>query len=357
MLLRNEGTDLMRNMEIARFTNADGSFTDITLNAVNINSPATGAPAIADTSPGNPSIAPTQTLTLTASIGTIADANGIASALAFQWQTFNGTTWANVPAGGGSNTASYTPQDIITEGILNQPLRAQVSFTDSLGNPEVVFSAPTDPLGNFNNLVAGAGPTNGTAGADIFNPLTIVVDLSGNNLINGLAGDDVINGGAGNDTLNGGDGADVLNGGLGTDVLNGGNGNDTMLGGGGVDTLTGGAGVDTMTGNGGADTFFFLATSDSGVGAGARDIITDFVSGSDVINLAGIDANINVAGDQAFTVTAGGGAGAFTNVAGQIRAGLVGANVIIEGDVNGDGLADFQIQLGNVALVPADFVF
>jgi hypothetical protein len=81
-LLRNEGSDLLRNMEIARFTNADGSFTDITLNGVSVQVPATGAPAIADTSPGNPTIAPTQTLTLTASLGTIADANGV-GALSF----------------------------------------------------------------------------------------------------------------------------------------------------------------------------------------------------------------------------------------------------------------------------------
>ena len=194
---------------------------------------------------------------------------------------------------------------------------------------------------------------------DIFSPLTVAIlgDISGNNLINGLAGDDNLSGGLGTDTLNGGDGADTLNGGAGVDILNGGNGNDIMLGGGGVDTLTGGAGVDTMSGNGGSDIFIFGDITDgtilhTGVGA-ARDIITDFTTGADDINLAFIDANSLVAGNQAFTLTAGGGAGAFTG-AGQLRGFIepVTLHLILEGDINGDGVADFQIQLNN----PANFI-
>jgi serralysin len=91
----------------------------------------------------------------------------------------------------------------------------------------------------------------------------------------------------------------------------------------------------------------FLATADS-PGAG-RDTISDFVRGQDRIRLSGIDAKSGVLLDQAFTFI---GAAVFTNVAGQLnfRAG------IISGDVNGDGVADFQINLiGATALAAADF--
>ncbi|WP_221939022.1 hypothetical protein, partial [Mycobacterium sp. KBS0706] len=68
-----------------------------------------------------------------------------------------------------------------------------------------------------------------------------------------------------------------------------------------------------------------------------------------------IDANTGVAGDQAFTFI---GAGLFTGVAGQLRAANTSPGVTtIAGDVNGDGVSDFHIQLtGNLALVAADFV-
>jgi Ca2+-binding RTX toxin-like protein len=341
-LLRDEGTDRLRNIEIARFSNDNGTFTDITLNGVIANQLPTGAPVINDTTP-------TQGQILTAATAGITDGNGL-GAFSFQWQSsLNGGPFAPIA---GATTANFL---VAAEALVGQQLRVVVSYTDGAGNLETVTSASTDVVGDlFVNLGTGIGPFTGTAGQDNMSGNAI---LNVNETLNGLAGNDTLNGNGGNDTLNGGDGIDTMSGGAGNDVLNGGNGNDIMNGNGGVDQLTGGAGVDTMTGAGGADTFFFLATSDSGVGVGARDIITDFVSGSDRIDLSAIDANVNVAGNQAFTPTAGGGGGAFTNVAGQIRAGLVGANVIIEGDVDGNGTADFQIQLGNVALVPADFVF
>jgi serralysin len=48
---------------------------------------------------------------------------------------------------------------------------------------------------------------------------------------------------------------------------------------------------------------------------------------------------------------------AFSSVAGELRYSLAGTDTIIEGDVNGDGLADFQIQLtGNHSFIAADFI-
>jgi Ca2+-binding RTX toxin-like protein len=136
--------------------------------------------------------------------------------------------------------------------------------------------------------------------------------------------------------------------------LVGNNATNTLSGGIGNDVLTGGAAADTLTGGVGADRFLLTALADSGVGAGLRDIITDFVSGTDKISFAGMDANTGVALDQAFTMI---NTAAFGNVAGQLRYFTEGANTIMEGDVNGDGVADFQLQLtGNHSFVAADLL-
>ena len=95
------------------------------------------------------------------------------------------------------------------------------------------------------------------------------------------------------------------------------------------------------------------ALGDSGVGA-LRDIITDFVSGTDRIDFSGIDANTGVAGNQAFTML---GTAAFFGVAGQLRYDVVGADTVMQGDVNGDGVADFELQLTGIhSFVPADLL-
>ena len=62
----------------------------------------------------------------------------------------------------------------------------------------------------------------------------------------------------------------------------------------------------------------------------------------DVIDLTVIDANTVVAADQAFVFI---GAGAFTNVAGQLRYSTVDG--LLRGDTNGDGIADFSLDLSS----------
>jgi serralysin len=50
------------------------------------------------------------------------------------------------------------------------------------------------------------------------------------------------------------------------------------------------------------------------------------------------------------------GTNAFSNVAGELRQAASGANTLIEGDVNGDGAADFSILLkGTYSLGSGDF--
>ena len=102
--------------------------------------------------------------------------------------------------------------------------------------------------------------------------------ITGNSEPNIFYGDEKLDSGQdGNDTLNGGGGSDQLYGGRGDDVLVGGDGDDVLVGGRGADTLTGGAG---------ADRFDFLSPVEST--AAAPDVITDFQSGVDVINVTAL---------------------------------------------------------------------
>jgi Ca2+-binding RTX toxin-like protein len=150
----------------------------------------------------------------------------------------------------------------------------------------------------------------------------------------------------------GGSGADLLEGAGGDDELRGGMGGDTLEGGDGDDLLVGGSGVDILNGGAGADTFRF-ASYESGTGA-AADLIEDFASGEDVIDLAQIDANFLAAGDQAFTFI---GAAAFSSTAGELRYRTDGTDTWLEGDTDGDGLANFEIVLAGAPLpVAGDFV-
>ena len=131
-------------------------------------------------------------------------------------------------------------------------------------------------------------------------------------------------------TLTGNAGNNRLSGGGGDDVLQGREGNDTLIGGAGADRLSGGAGADIFDFNSAAET-----TVD------AYDWILD-LQAADRIDLSGIDANANVAGDQAFTLVS-----AFTGTAGQIRLAYSSASgdTWVQGDVNGDSVADFRIRL------------
>ncbi|WP_149141228.1 calcium-binding protein [Gemmobacter caeruleus] len=185
-------------------------------------------------------------------------------------------------------------------------------------------------LGDGNDVLRGA---NGNVQGNIYGG-------NGNDLITSGLGDDVLFGGNGDDLLRGGAGDDVIYDGDGADVLRGGDGDDTLVAGTGKDLLLGGSG---------ADDFLFQTTAGAGVGSG-RDLIRDFRPGDDTIVLNKIDANTALAGDQGFTFIQG---GAFTRVAGQLRY----SGGTLAGDINGDGAADFQIQIfGAPALTERDIV-
>jgi serralysin len=152
--------------------------------------------------------------------------------------------------------------------------------------------------------------------------------------------------------IHGGDGDDLLDGRGGADLLHGGGGSDRLKGGDGDDTLEGRAGRDVLTGGAGDDTFVF-GVSDIVTGS-ARDRITDFAAGSDVIDLAAIDADTSTAADDGFAFI---GTAAFSRHAGELRQVALHGNTVVEGDITGDGRADFQVLLvGTHTLNAGDFV-
>lgn len=141
------------------------------------------------------------------------------------------------------------------------------------------------------------------------------------------------------DTLIGGGGDDLLQGGDFNDGLAGGDGGDTLFGGKDNDRLTGGSGSDLLTGGKGDDVFVYAATTDSA--PGAADTITD-LHGRDTIDLQAIDADVQQAGDQAFQLVAG-----FSGQAGELTLSYDASSdlTLLEGDVDGDGLADLEIGI------------
>jgi Ca2+-binding RTX toxin-like protein len=127
---------------------------------------------------------------------------------------------------------------------------------------------------------------------------------------------------------------DTIRGNSEANVLNGGGGNDRIIGGQGGDDLVGGSG---------ADTFVYELIADSRGAPNQLDHILDFERGVDKIDFSALDANVNVAGDQAFVIV-----DSFTGQAGQLVAvagGWGGADQSWLADVTGDGVADFRIYV------------
>jgi len=169
-----------------------------------INAPATGAPAIDDTTP-------TEGVALTAIIAGISDPNGTDDAVAgglfmFRWQqSSDGVDWvdaANAAVGDDGTGQLFVPgPDQV--GLM---LRVVVTFADDGGTVETVFSLPTQPVADdlVFVLTEDADTFTGTAGADQ------IWGLGGGDNLFGLAGNDQIFGGLGHDFIDGGTGADEM---------------------------------------------------------------------------------------------------------------------------------------------------
>jgi Ca2+-binding RTX toxin-like protein len=252
------------------------------------------------------------------------------------------------------------------------------------------------------DTISGGGGNDRLGGGDGDDDLAggsgddFIVGGLGNDFIRAGSGNDVVHAGFGNDMVDGGSGVDLLSfltvrgpngvtadlatgistigsetasfsgierleGTVRADMLTGDGlantligqaGNDTLSGGGGNDILAGGRNGDVMTGGAGNDVFDFNALSESSMGVVNRDVITDFDTNGDQIDLASIDA---IAGgvDDAFSFI---GAAAFTDL-GQVRVFQQGGNTFIDVNASGDTAPDMRIELtGLVALDAADFI-
>lgn len=266
--------------------------------------------------------------------------------------SITGNAVANVLTGGAGNDNILGGEgdDTIIGGVGRDVLNGEggndtVSYVGSSAKVTVNLSnnyatggdATRDTISNFENIT----------GSSFNDTLT---GNGGANVINGGDGNDTVAGSNGDDTLYGEGGNDLLRGGNGNDVLMGGEGNDTLQGDGNNDILDGGAGADILTGGNSADTFVFTVLD------GAKDRITDFRTGVDKIDLSDLDAIVGNANDNDhFTWL---GSGAFSNTAGELRTFLDGGVFSLGGDTDGDGVADFIVNLtGVAAIAQTDIIF
>ena len=270
----------------------------------------------------------------------------------------------------------------IAEGL--DTIKASFSYTlgDDVENLQLLGSENMTGIGNTadNKIVGGHGSD-------------LLSGREGDDFLNGRNGDDIMTGGTGDDTYivdalgdvvieNSGEGIDTvrsflsfalpehvenlrligseamtgtgnaldnfIRGADGDDIISGNEGADRLSGGQGDDILRGGKGVDRLIGNDGSDTFVFI-DGDTGTERSLADRIIDFDRAEfDRIDLSAMDADTTSTGDQAFEFI---GSAAFSRSAGELHLIASGNGSFLEGDTDGDGVADFSIFLVGAALL------
>jgi hypothetical protein len=122
----------------------------------------------------------------------------------------------------------------------------------------------------------------------------------------------------------------AISGGTGVDTITGSGQADSINGGAGADVITGGVGADSLTGDAGNDTFFFAdAAADTGITVATADVIQDFNTGSDQI-----DIDTAAAGVAWVNNTTVGGVNIATTVAANFAGALTAANGVLTGTVD-----------------------
>jgi Ca2+-binding RTX toxin-like protein len=284
----------------------------------------------------------------------------------------NGGRGADTMIGGEGDDIYYVDNigDVIieAEGQGRDHVYSTISFNlngQSLEDATLLGAGNTNLTGNDGDNVltgnSGANILNGGRGADtmaggagddiyyVDSSRDVVIEAGGQGRdhvystvtfnLNGQSIEDATLIGTLDRNLIGNTGHNVLTGNSGANIIIGGGGVDTIDGGAGNDVLNGGARRDYLTGGAGSDRFVYTNVSDSSYAD--YDRIMD-LSDEDIIDLSGIDADINTEGDQAFALV-----DSFTGQAGQITLTYnAGAGfTVLAADVNGDGLADMRIVL------------
>ncbi|WP_337828268.1 M10 family metallopeptidase C-terminal domain-containing protein [Pseudonocardia sp. TMWB2A] len=224
----------------------------------------------------------------------------------FDFSGFNASTFIDLHAGSFSSAAQAVP----TLAEINANRAALTQIADGAQTFGALTQASVDATANsYMNAIANAiAADTGVTGvrATAYDNIAIAYGTIIENAIGGSA----------RDVIWGNEVANKLDGRGGDDVLNGFEG---------ADTLTGGTGKD----------IFQFSHAEFG------DRITDFVSGTDKIDLSAFAGTLSFVGDAAFSG------------ANQVRY----ANGTVYADFNGDGVADFSVHLGaGTALLAGDLI-
>jgi Ca2+-binding RTX toxin-like protein len=252
-----------------------------------------------------------------------------------------------IVTGDGKNTIEGgNGDDIVTTGFGDDYIR--VSYGNNIVNS-----------GNGNDDINGVGIINAGSGNDTVSTSgksSIAHGESGNDSMSGDA-DTSIYGDEGDDNLNtyygsayGGDGNDIISirWSTGGGFLQGDAGKDVLIGGGNYNqTFYGGLDSDTITTGGGKGIIQYYAVTDSLVGVGNRDIVTDFDTGSGAV------FDLYRLSDSALTFL---GSKAFDGTKGAVRFAIDSVNkwTLVQVDMNGDSTPDMEIELTGLKVLSAD---
>jgi Ca2+-binding RTX toxin-like protein len=195
-----------------------------------------------------------------------------------------------------------------------------VTAAQTLGTVGVTVDTGGASVVNFtgvNNLTVGAITAVTVSASGMTGAGTFTQSAAAGSTTTSIAGT------ANNDVIRGGSAASTLTGNAGNDSIVAGAGNDSLSGGDGADTMEGGAGRDTLTGGSGADYFQFGTANTSTVvqsSSAAADTITDFLSGTDKIQITGQTVSAflgNYTSLQAALAAAGGRTGQAVFISGE----------------------------------------
>lgn len=279
--------------------------------------------------------------------------------------TLNGFDGNDLLAGqGGNDTLNGGNGDDVMEG---GPGNDTIAGGPGIDTASFAFA----PNGVIVNLNLQGGPQATGVGSDTLTGVEnltgsafndVMIGDGGDNVLAGGDGDDVLEGGLGNDTLIGGNGQDVVSyfhataavqvslaiqggqatGGAGTDslsgiehlvgsafndVLTGDAGANVLVGGDGADILRGGGSLDVLVGGAGADFVVYGALSDST--PLTPDIIVDFLSGTDKLDLRAVH----------------------TSAADTVSIAQAGGYSYVSFDAGGNGTVDLRVLLSGNALI------
>jgi Ca2+-binding RTX toxin-like protein len=371
-----EGTDHLRHIERLQFSDQA-----IVLN--NLNQQPHGTLTISDATP-------TEDQLLTVSIAGVTDPDNISptnptgaitAPVSYFWQgELSPGVFQDIMFFGAGETqravgTSFTPTEPFVGGVnfaslTGVALRVRAVYMDAHGVLEQVFSDPTQPVANVNDLpvgtvalsditptatqlitatpvitdadglttavfdfqwqqsatgadgswtdIAGAigpvfAPSNDQAGLHLRAEVTYVDDHGTTEQVFSEATQSVggaLTGTGGSDTITGTAGFDVISGLGGSDTLSGLAGNDTIDGGAGNDTINGGAGDDVLIGGAGNDNITGDVGNDTITGGTGNDII-NAGAGDDLINYSmgdGVDTIIGDTGTDTLKIVGTAGA-------------------------------------------------